>query len=240
MKDSRIRTAFLLGAGLGTRLRPLTETCPKPLLPVRGRPMITYAMEHLLTVGVRRFIVNTHHCADAYRQNFPDSQWRGIPILFRYEPVLLDTAGGLKNIEDLLDDDEPILVYNADILTDMPLMPLLHAHIREGREVTLALRSQGPLLNVDLDENGTICDMRHLLKRSGVRRCLFTGIYVVERRFLARLTPGRIESVVPVFVRMLGEKPGSVGGVLIDAGEWRDVGTIEEYERIVARPDEAG
>jgi len=234
MKEPGIRTAFLLGAGLGTRLRPLTEACPKPLLPVRGRPMITHAMDHLLTAGVRRFIVNTHHCADAYGQTFPDNQWRGIPIVFRYEPVLLDTAGGLKNIEDLLGADEAIVVYNADIMTDIPIMTLLIAHAVQGREVTLALRSQGPLLNVDLDKNGEICDLRHLLNRSGVRRCLFTGIYVVERRFLARLTAGRIESVVPVFARMLREKPGSVGGVLIDEGEWRDIGSLEEYEKLAA------
>jgi NDP-sugar pyrophosphorylase family protein/aminoglycoside/choline kinase family phosphotransferase len=236
MKAPQINTAFLLGAGLGMRLRPLTQTCPKPLLPVRGRPIITYAMDHLLTVGVQRFIVNTHHCADVYRQTFPDGQWRGIPIIFRHEPVLLDTAGGLKNIEALLKGDERILVYNADVMTDMPLTPLLEAHVGQRREVTLALRSDGPLLNVDLDEKGEICDMRRLLNRSGVRRCLFTGLYVVEKRFLKRLTAGKIESVVPVFVRMIEEKPGSVGSVLIDRGQWHDIGSLEEYRKMMNSP----
>jgi aminoglycoside/choline kinase family phosphotransferase len=236
MMVPQINTAFLLGAGLGIRLRPLTETCPKPLLPVRGRPIITYAMDHLLTVGVQRFIVNTHHCADVYRQTFPDGQWRGIPIIFRHEPVLLDTAGGLKNIEDLLNGDERILVYNADVMTNLPLKSLLEAHVGQRREVTLALRSDGPLLNVDLDEKGEICDMRRLLNRSGVRRCLFTGIYVVEKRFLKRLTAGKIESVVPVFVRMIEEIPGSVASVLIDRGEWHDIGSLGEYQCMVNSP----
>jgi NDP-sugar pyrophosphorylase family protein/aminoglycoside/choline kinase family phosphotransferase len=233
MTAPQINTAFLLGAGLGMRLRPLTQTLPKPLLPVRGRPIITYVMDHLLTVGVKRFIVNTHHCADGYRQTFPDGQWRGIPIIFRHEPVLLDTAGGLKNIEDLLKGDERILVYNADVMTNLPLRSLLEAHAGQKREVTLVLRSDGPLLNVDLDEKGEICDMRRLLNRSGVRRCLFTGIYVVEKRFLKRLTAGKIESVVPVFVRMIEEIPGSVGSVLIDGGEWHDIGSLEEYRRMM-------
>ena len=61
-----VKTAFVLGAGLGFRLRPLTENCPKPLLPVRGRPLITYALDHLRSVGIRRFIINTHHCACRY------------------------------------------------------------------------------------------------------------------------------------------------------------------------------
>ncbi len=236
MTAPQINTAFLPGAGLGMRLRPLTQTLPKPLLPVRGRPIITYAMDHLLTVGVQRFIVNTHHCADVYRQTFPDGQWRGIPIVFRHEPVLLDTAGGLKNIEDLLNGDERILVYNADVMTNLPLKSLLEAHAGQRQEVTLALRSDGPLLNVDLDEKGEICDMRRLLNRSGVRSCLFTGIYVVEKRFFKRLTAGKIESVVPAFVRMIEEKPGSVGSVLIDRGEWHDIGSLEEYRRMMNSP----
>jgi NDP-sugar pyrophosphorylase family protein len=96
MRKSSIKTAFILGAGLGTRLRPLTDDYPKPLLPAGGRPMITYAMDHLISAGIERFIINTHYFAESYNKVFPDRQWRGIPMIFRYEPVLLDTAGGIK------------------------------------------------------------------------------------------------------------------------------------------------
>ncbi len=227
-----IRTAFILGAGLGMRLRPLTEECPKPLLPVGGRPLITFAMDHCLTVGVERFIVNTHHCPAAYDRAFPEKRWRGRPILFSHEPVLLDTAGGLKNIEDLLTADETLLVYNGDILSDLPLGRLLEAHAAGGKEVTLVLRSDGPLMNVALDAEGAICDLRGLLGNPGVRLCLFTGIYAVEKRFFRRLTPGKVESVVPVLVEMIRETPGSVGSVVIDEGVWRDIGDPEAYERV--------
>jgi len=230
-----IRTAFILGAGLGTRLRPLTVDCPKPLLPLGGRPIITYAMDHLRAAGVERFIVNTHHRAARYALAFPEGAWRGIPVTFRHEPVLLDTAGGLKNIEDLLDDgDEAILVYNGDIVSGLPLERLLDAHFRERPEVTLALRSSGGLRNVSVDAEGRICDLRDILGDPGVRRCLFTGIYVVERPFLARLEAGRIESVVPVFAELIRRRPGSVGSVIVDEGSWHDIGTIEEYERLDA------
>lgn len=237
MKPSKIKTAFILGAGLGTRLRPLTENLPKPLLPVGGRPLITYAMDHGLSIGVERFIVNTHHCAGAYDEAFPDKRYRGAPILFCHEPVLLDTAGGLKNIEELLgEDDGTILVYNGDILSDLPLAQLLAAHAAAGREVTLALRSDGPLRNVCIGAGGEICDFRDILGNAGVRRCLFAGIYLLEKRFLRRLTPGRIESVVPVFVEMLREAPGSVGSVVIDGGTWEEVGDPVAYGRIAADP----
>ena len=191
-------------------------------------------MDHCLSIGVERFIVNTHHCAAAYDETFPDGNWRGTPILFRHEPVLLDTAGGLKNIEDLLEEDETILVYNGDILSDLPLSRLLAAHAAGGREVTLALRSDGPLRNVCLDARGEICDFRDLLGNPGVRRCLFSGISVVEKRFLRRLIPGKAESTIPVFAAMIREAPGSVASVVIDEGIWEDVGDIPAYERIKA------
>jgi len=232
MTDKHIKTAFILGAGLGTRLRPLTENIPKPLLPIGDRPMITYAMEYLRTIGVQRFIINTHHCPDRYQEAFPDGNWQGMPITFRHEPVLLDTAGGIKNIEDLLAQDERILVYNGDIITSMPLAPLINRHFELRTQVTLALRSSGPLLNVHIDSEGFICDMRDSLQNPGVRSCLFAGIYIVEKSFLRRLTVGKIESIVLPLIESIKENPRNVGGIVLDEGFWYDLGTIEEYNKL--------
>ncbi len=232
LKPKRLKTAFVLGAGLGMRLRPLTEQCPKPLLPVGGRPAISYAMDHLLAAGVDRFIVNTHHCPEAYSRFFPDNCWRGVPICFRHEPVLLDTAGGLKNIEDLLTDDEAILCYNGDVIADFPLQPLLEAHEKNRPGATLVLRSRGVPLNVDLDAEGRVCDLRHALGNPGVRSCLFSGIYALETSILKFLSPGIIESVVSLFLRRIAESPGSIRGIILDEGEWHDIGSIEAYQRL--------
>jgi len=234
MRKPHIKTAFILGAGLGTRLRPLTNNYPKPLLPLGGRPIITYAMDHLISAGIERFIVNTHHCADKYHLVFPDQQWQGIPIIFRHEPVLLDTAGGIKNIEDLLTDDTTILVYNGDTISDLPLQRLINEHFARQKEVTMALRSNGTPLNVNLNDRGEICDLRNTIGTQGAKSCLFTGIYIVEKRFLNRLKAGLVESVIPVFIKMIHEKPGSVVGVVIDEGRWHDIGSVEEYERMNA------
>lgn len=228
----QIKTAFILGAGLGTRLRPLTENMPKPLLPIGGRPIITYAMEHLRSIGVKKFIVNTHHCAGKYKEVFPEANWQDIPITFRHEPILLDTAGGIKNIEDLIAGDERIIVYNGDIVTNMPIAPLVDKHFALKTEVTLALRSNGHLLNVNIDEDGFVCDMRHALNNPGIQSCLFAGIYIIETKFLQRLEAGRVESIVPPLVELIKENPRSVGGIVIDDGYWHDVGTIEEYKKL--------
>ena len=228
----RIRTAFVLGAGIGKRLRPLTEKVPKPLLKIGGRLIITYAMDHLIDAGIERFIINTHHCPAEYQKAFPDWEYRGKPILFRHEPILLETGGGLKNIEDLIEGDDAIFVYNGDILTDIDLKPLRKEWERSAPEACLALRSSGHLLNVELDDSGAVVDMRGLLGRSGSKKCQFTGIYIVGKRFLRRLAKDRIESVVPAMVRAIKAVPGSVRGVVLDGGYWHDIGSVAEYERV--------
>ena len=187
MIKRRFKTAFILGAGLGTRLRPLTEHCPKPLLEIGGRPIITYAMDHLIGVGIDRFIVNTHHCPEVYGEKFADKQWRGVPIIFRHEPVLMETAGGLKNIEDLLDEDDAIICYNGDVMSDLPLQRLIETHEKERPEVTMALRGSGGLLNVNINEHGEIVDLRQPWAIKGFRAVFSQASTRWKHRFCGSL-----------------------------------------------------
>ncbi|HWB06688.1 MAG TPA: sugar phosphate nucleotidyltransferase [Verrucomicrobiales bacterium] len=226
----RVTRAFVLGAGLGTRLRPLTLQLPKPLIPVHHRPLMEYAFAHLHSAGVKEFIVNTHHLPEEYPRAFPGNEWRGCPLTFRHEPVLLETGGGLANIQDLLRNDEPFFVYNGDVFTDLPLAPAIEQHRAGGNLVTLVLRTSGPVRNVGLDQSdGRIVDIRNARGINHPDQFQFTGLYIVEPGFFRYLpAPGAIESVVMSWLRAL-EAGERLGGVVVDDGLWLDLGDRGSY-----------
>ncbi|MFV1994516.1 MAG: sugar phosphate nucleotidyltransferase [Verrucomicrobiales bacterium] len=220
--------AFVLGAGLGTRLKTLTESIPKPLLPVLQKSLLSYAFDHLLSAGIGSIIVNTHHRPEAYAERFPENSYRGAPLTFRFEPELLETAGGIANIADLV-ADESFVVYNGDILTDLPLRPALAQHRRRGHLVSLILRSSGPTLQIAWDAtSGKVVDIHNRLHSGAEHAYQFTGIYFVEPGFLASLTPGKKESVIPVFLDLIARE-GAIGGVVADEGLWWDLGDRDSY-----------
>jgi mannose-1-phosphate guanylyltransferase len=233
-----VKKAFLLGAGLGTRLRPLTNLLPKPLIPVGNRPLIAHAFQQLLEVGVEEFIVNTHHLSSRFAEAFPDGRFNGAPVTFVDEqPDVLDTGGGLANVAQLIQDDDCI-VLNGDILTDLPLQPAIEAHRKSNNLVTLVLRSGGHLDNVAWDrETGKIRDLRNTFGTNADELFQFASISIVSPEFLPFVRPIP-ESVVPAWLKVISEHD-RLGGVLIDEGDWRDLGDLESYlDAALAHPGE--
>lgn len=234
--SASVRTAFVLCAGWGKRLQPLTNQIPKPLVPICGVPLCQFALARIAASGVERIVINTHRLADEFIRLFPEypqpSQFNGVPVFFRHEALLLETAGGLKNIEDLLLPG-PVLVHNGDILAELDLAALFAAHAKRRALCTLALRSSGGPLQVGFDAaTGLVTDIRGELG-SDSPRFLYTGVCVVDPALLARIPCGEPLSFVPVWLEALraGEK---IGGVVLDEGLWRDIGNIGEYLRIHA------
>jgi NDP-sugar pyrophosphorylase family protein len=229
--NSTPTSAFVLGAGLGTRLRPLTNHLPKPMIRVFQKPLITFAFDHLNAVGVRNLIVNTHHLPDAYDEEFPYGIYGGVPVTFRHEPVLLETGGGIKNIQDLIAPDEPLIVYNGDILTDMPIATLVDAHAATGADVTIALRSnQGPLRVVFDEATNRINGFGAGTTGPGEPNRLFSGVYVLGSAVFDYIEAGAVESIIPAFERMISDGR-LVGGVTINEGAWFDLGSREALLR---------
>ena len=219
-----IAQAFVLGAGLGNRLRPLTDELPKPLVPIFGKPLITFAFDHLIAAGVRSFVVNTHHLAECFRNSLGEASYRGVPFELVHEPVLLETGGGIKNAERFL-SDEPFLVYSGDILTDLPLAPLIEEHFRAGNEVTLALRTTGLGTQVAFRE-GRIIDIGN--RRGHTGNYDYANVSIWNRSAFARFSLGEKISFVPVLVDWINAG-GRIGGVVIEEGGWFNISSPANY-----------
>lgn len=219
-----ITQAFVLGAGLGTRLRPLTEDLPKPLIPIFQKPLITFALDHLIAAGVESFVINTHHRSAAFQELFAQGDYRGCPVQLVHEPEILGTGGGMKNVERLL-RDEPFILCSGDILSDIYYAPLLEEHFRAGNDVTLALRETGFGTDVAF-EDGRVVDMVNRYGRKGSYD--LAGISVWTPAIFERIPPRRHVSYVPILAEWIGQG-GKIGGVISNERKWFNIGSRKEY-----------
>ena len=214
--------AMVLAAGLGTRLRPLTDRRAKPLVPVGDRPALAHVMGRLRAAGATRIVVNAHHHVDQLRA-FVRGQG---DVALSEEPDLLGTAGGIAHAGPLLGVGD-VLLWNADILADVDLPALLVAHREQKAEVTLVVqpldRGQG---SVGLDDDGRIVRLRQERFGNETRGGQFLGIQVLGVALRARLpaSGGLIEDLyVPALAR------GETMRAHLFQGAWHDIGTVASY-----------
>ena len=230
---TEITQAFVLGAGLGTRLRPLTDELPKPLIPIFQKPLITFALDHLAAVGIKKFVVNTHKHPKSFENFFQRSDYATHSVTLIHEPVLLETGGGIKNAEPSLGSDS-FLTYSGDILTDVSLQPLIEEHFRRGNDVTLALRETGLASHVALRDHRVV----DIANRYGVPGNLdFANIAVWNSTIFQRIPRQKKISFIPIVTKWIGEG-GKIGGLLMNDGNWFNIGSRAEYldvHRLVVR-----
>ncbi len=219
-----VTQAFVLGAGLGTRLRPLTDDLPKPLVPVFQKPLITFALDHLLAAGVKSFVINTHHLPQHFESLFASGAYRQLPVRLIHEPELLETGGGIRNAQALL-GEEPFIVYSGDVLTDLPLAPLIEEHLRRGHDVTLALRETGLAANVAF-RDGRIVDIGNRYGEPG--NFDYANVSVWNRSIFGRIPLGRKISFIPILSEWIGQG-GKIGGVISETGRWFNLGSPSQY-----------
>jgi len=219
-----ITQAFVLAAGLGTRLRPLTEDLPKPLIPIFQKPLITFALDHLINLGVERFVINTHKQAELFESFFCDDEYEGHSVTLVHEADLLETGGGIKNVESYLGSD-PFLTYSGDILTDISLQPLIDEHFRRGNDVTLALRNTGLASDMALRDHRVV----DIANRYGTTGNLdFANVAVWNPSVFKQIPPRQKISFIPIVADWIG-KGGNIGGLVINDGKWFNIGSRAEY-----------
>ncbi len=216
--------AMVLAAGLGTRLRPLTEGRAKALVPVGDRPALAHVLDRLRAGGLARVVVNAHHHLDQLRA-FARGE-AGVDLGLSEETDLLGTAGGIAHARGLLGEGD-VLLWNADILADVDVPALLAAHATLPAEATLVVqplaRGQG---SVGLDEAGRVVRLRQESFADEARGGQFLGIHVLGQALRARL-PAKGGLIEDVYLPALGR--GEVLRAHLFDGAWHDIGTLATY-----------
>lgn len=225
-------TAFIPAAGFGTRLKPLTDHIPKPLLPVLGRPILDYALDSVLELKIEAVGINLHHLAGKVREWCESSPYRELFHYFPEEPIL-GTGGALWNARDLLKDG-PFVVHNGDTITDFELLTLLEFHQRRKNLVTFAVDKKGRDSHMGLDESGGLLSVAEKGRpREAKRLVTFTGVAIYEPGFLQYLPEGN-SHITGAWLDAVakGEKVGSLD---VSEHAWDDLGTLDTYTGRVAR-----
>lgn len=226
--------AFVLAAGMGTRLLPITKLNPKPLIPVNGIPLICYTLRYLKYYGITDIFINLHHFGEKITKALGSGTSFGVSITYSEEPFLLGTGGGMKKLEKAFGAD-PFLVINSDVLTDFPITNLINFHHQKKAMASLVLRKDldaaryGP---IEIDSSGRIQSILGKEKKSSneLEELMFTGIHLVDPEVLRAIPEGIFYSITDCYIDLLLQESPLYG--LMMEGFWGDLGTLEEYGRI--------
>ena len=230
--------AMVLAAGLGTRLRPLTNDRPKALVTLNGRTLLEICLERLRSCGVTEVIVNTHHFAPMVADYLAANGNFGMRLEISHEEELLDTGGGLKNaawfFREDADRDEPFLIHNVDVFGNIDLAEVLRRHRETNALATLAVQDRATSRYLLFDRDGLLCGRRagregrpELVRAVKEPRPLaFCGIHAVSPRIFSVLDEEGAFPIVPAYLRLAG-RGERIAAFRADAYRWRDLGRPE-------------
>jgi mannose-1-phosphate guanylyltransferase len=235
---------MILAAGLGTRLRPLTDETPKPLLDVAGHPLLAYGLGLLRANGIRDVVVNVHHLGERLRAAFGDGARYGVKIHYSLETTLLDTGGGIRFAGPLLEElmppgvedpaDSPIVVLNSDVVSEIPIGDVVRFHHARRALATFVLRDDPAAAAYGLfgiDAQGRI---RRFLGKgapaAGLRELMFASLQVLDPRMLALMPTDRPFHTMRELYPELFARGESFYGYAY-AGRWYTADTHDDLER---------
>ncbi len=233
--------AMILAAGLGTRLRPLTNDRPKALVEVAGRTLLEIAIARVREVGVREVIVNVHHFAGMVTEYLRGKNNFGMRIEISEEGSLLDTGGGLKKAAWFFREEDPaapFILHNVDVISTIDLRQMLDFHTQNQALATLAVRQRQTSRYLLFDEQMRLCGRRLVKERKTelvrpsprLQELAFSGIHVISPRLLWMMSEEGTFSIVQSYLRLAGEGK-TIVAYRADGDYWRDLGTPESVAR---------
>jgi len=228
--------AMVLAAGLGTRLRPLTDDRPKALVEVGGRTLLEITLARLRTFGIHDVIVNVHHFADKVISFLRERENFGMHIEMSREDLLLDTGGGLKKagwffLDDTSPAAEPFLLHNVDVVSTIDLQRMVQFHLDNQALATLAVQHRDSRRQLLFDEQLQLCGRRvgREAKLEIVRTApkteasAFSGIHVISPRLLTLMKEEGVFSIIDTYLRLAGSGE-KILAFRADDYYWRDLG----------------
>ncbi len=232
--------AMILAAGLGTRLRPLTDHRPKALVEVAGSTLLEITINRLRALGIREVIINAHHFAETIVEYLKANRNFGIHIEVVREQVLLDTGGGLKNAAYFFQEarGEPFLVHNVDVISTIDLEGMIRFHTESGALATLAVQHRETSRYLLFDGQSQLCGRQsgadgaaELIRPSAsVKALAFSGIHVISPRIFTKMTEEGAFSILTSYLRLAANGEAIVG-FEDDQAYWRDLGKPQSVIR---------
>ncbi|MGB7266929.1 MAG: nucleotidyltransferase family protein [Terracidiphilus sp.] len=231
--------AMILAAGLGTRLRPLTDDRPKALVTIGGRTLLEITLRRLRALGVREVIVNVHHYAEMILDYLKSDGNFGMRIEVSREDDLLDTGGGLKNaswffLEDGKGAEQPFILHNVDIISTIDIERMMKFHTEHNALATLAVQDRETSRYLLFDGNGLLCGRRagldgtpeFIRPAQQTRALAFSGIHVLSPQIFAKMHDNGAFSIITSYLHLAaqGEK---ILAFRADGSYWRDLGRPE-------------
>jgi NDP-sugar pyrophosphorylase family protein len=226
--------AMILAAGFGTRLRPLTNHLPKPLLPIGDQPLIRYTLMLLKRYAITEVMINLHHEGEKIQKELGEGESLGMKISYSPEQQILGTGGGIKRVQRWLMGGT-FLVINGDILTDINIDKAVEFHHRKKAVATLVLREDPDAEKwgvIGIDEQDRVRQILHRPDRKGepLTPFMFTGIHLLEPRALDYIPLRWPCSIMEAYHEMICREERIMGYVM--KSYWQDIGTPERYEQV--------
>ncbi len=229
--------AMVLAAGLGTRLRPLTNSRPKALVEVGGRTLLEIVVTRLRSFGITDVVINVHHFADMMLDYLKKNNNFGLNVEISSEDTLLDTGGGLKKVAEFFCRDsskreEPFLVHNVDVISTIDLGCMVRLHREKNALATLAVQQRESSRCLLFDEQGQLCGRRTEQKSDFVRAAAqpqalaFSGIHVISPRIFSLMSEDGVFSIITTYLRLAGHGE-NIAAFRADGYYWRDLGRAE-------------
>jgi NDP-sugar pyrophosphorylase family protein len=235
--------AMVLAAGLGTRLRPLTNDRPKALVELGGRTLLEITLTRLASFGVSEVVINVHHFADLVIQYLNSKDNFGLHLEISREELLLDTGGGLKKaswffLQDPARLDEPFVLHNVDVVSTIDFQRMLGFHNENRALATLAVQERESSRYLLFDEQGELCGRRigrdqepELVRATpNLQAMAFSGIHIISPRLLAKMTETGVFSIITTYLRLAGQGE-KILAFRADEYYWRDLGKVEDLRQ---------